>query len=105
VRQRLLLAIFLVIVGAAGPALAQEPELTFKKVAIFPFTVLSKTPSPALGEKVRQDFADILKAEGFVIISPEELGKELAGLKEPLDEPRPWTSAGNWAPMWSSRDR
>ncbi len=87
-RQRLLLALFLVIVGAAGPSLAQEPELTFKKVAIFPFSVLSKTPSPALGEKVRQDFADALKGEGFVIVSPEDLAKELAGLKEALDEAR-----------------
>lgn len=85
-RQRLLLAFLLIIVGVAGPARAQEPELTFKKVAIFPFTVLSKTPSPALGEKVRQDFVDILKAEGFTVIPPEALNKELDALKEPLDE-------------------
>jgi outer membrane protein insertion porin family len=77
---------FLVLWGATGPALAQETELTFKKVAIFPFAVLSKTPSDILGEKVRQEFAERLKGEGFVMVSPEDLTKELAALKEPLDD-------------------
>ncbi|MGQ9687923.1 MAG: outer membrane protein assembly factor BamA [Desulfobaccales bacterium] len=76
----------MVWVGAAGPALAQEPELAFKKVAVFPFSVLSKTPRPELGEKVRQDFADILKGEGFVLVSQEDLNKELKALKEIPDE-------------------
>ena len=71
---------------ATGPALAQEPELTFKKVAIFPFTVLSKTPKEYLGEKVRQEFEQRLKAEGFVLVPQEEVAKELSALKEPLNE-------------------
>ncbi len=71
---------------AAGLARAQEPELTFKKVAVFPFTVLSKIPKPLLGERVSQEFADRLKAEGFTVVPQEEIARELQTVKEPLDE-------------------
>jgi outer membrane protein insertion porin family len=71
---------------AIGTAQAQEPELTFKKVAVFPFTVLSKTPKAFLGEKVRQEFEARLKTEGFTLVPREELNKELEALKEPLNE-------------------
>ena len=42
--QRLIVLFLLVwlAVAAGGPALAQEQELVFKKVAVFPFTVTSK---------------------------------------------------------------
>jgi outer membrane protein insertion porin family len=81
------LAVFLVLwLAVTGPASAQEPELTFKKVAIFPFTVLSKIPRDYLGEKMRKEFEERLKAEGFVMVPPEELNQELSALKEPLDE-------------------
>jgi TolB-like protein len=80
------LAIFLITWLSAGPITAQEPELTFKKLAIFPFAVLSKTPREYLGEKVRQDFEARLKADGFTVVPQEELNKEISGLKEPLDD-------------------
>jgi len=63
-----------------------EPELTFKKVAVFPFTVLSKTPKEFLGERLRQEFADRLKVEGFTVVPQEEIARELAALREPLNE-------------------
>ena len=85
-RLRLLSAIFLIAWLFAGLTAAQEPELTFKKVAIFPFAVLSKTPREYLGEKVRQEFENRLKAEGFTLVSAEELNKEVSALKEPLTD-------------------
>jgi outer membrane protein insertion porin family len=85
-RRRLLLTMVLVLWMATAPALAQEPELTFKKLAVFPFSVLSKTPKDHLGEKVRQEFTGRLKAEGFSVVPDEDLDKELAALKEPLNE-------------------
>jgi len=79
--------ILVLILGLAGKtAQAQEPELTFKKVAVFPFTVLSKTPKEFLGEKVRQEFEERLKAEGFTPVPNEEMVKELKALKEPLTQ-------------------
>lgn len=71
---------------ATGAVQAQEPELIIKKVAVFPFTVLSKTPKEYLGGKVRQEFEERLKAEGFSMVPPEEVTKELSVLKEPLNE-------------------
>jgi len=65
---------------------AQEPELTFKKVAVFPFTVLSKTPKEFLGEKISQEFTDRLKAEGFTVVPREEIARELAASKGPVNE-------------------
>lgn len=77
---------FLILWMASGTAQAQEPELTFKKVAVFPFTVLSKTPKEYLGDKLAQEFTDRLKVEGFTLVPREELARELAALREPLNE-------------------
>jgi len=74
------------VAQALAQAQAQEPELTFKKVAVFPFSVLSKTPKEFLGEKLRQEFADRLKVEGFTVVPQEEIARELAQMKAPLDE-------------------
>jgi outer membrane protein insertion porin family len=72
--------------AAVGPAQAQEQELVFKKVAVFPFTVASKEPLDYLGEKISQEIRERLKADGFTLISQEDLHKELSQLTEPLDE-------------------
>ncbi len=60
--------------------------MVLKKVAIFPFAVTSKEPMAHLGEKVRQEIAERLKADGFTLVSQEEMHKELTLLKEPLTE-------------------
>jgi outer membrane protein insertion porin family len=73
-------------VTPGGPALAQEQDLVFKKVAVFPFTVTSKEPLSHLGEKVGQEIRERLKTDGFTPVSQEDLHKELSQLKEPLDE-------------------
>ena len=70
----------------AGPIPAQEPELAVKKVAVFPFAVLSKTPREYLGEKVRQEFEARLKADGLALVPAEDVNKEVAALKEPLTD-------------------
>jgi outer membrane protein insertion porin family len=88
VAQRLI-GLFLLVwlaVAANGPALAQEPDLVFKKVAVFPFTVTSKEPLGYLGEKISQEIRERLKTDGFTPVSQEDLHKELSQLKEPLDE-------------------
>jgi len=72
--------------AACGPALAQEPQLVFKKVAVFPFIVTSREPLDYLGAKITQAVQDRLKADGFTLISQEDLKKELAQLKEPLND-------------------
>lgn len=73
-------------VAASGPALAQEQELVFKKVAVFPFTVASKEPLAYLGQKISQEIRERFKADGFTLISPEDLNKELSLLTEPLND-------------------
>ncbi len=83
---RRIIPLWLALVLVAGAALAQEPEIVFKKVAVLPFAVLSKVPREYLGEKVRQEFEERLKADGFSLISLEEIHRELARLKEPLTE-------------------
>jgi outer membrane protein insertion porin family len=65
---------------------AQEPELALKKVAVFPFAVLSKTPREYLGERVTQEFENRLKADGLALVPQEELKKEVAALTEPLND-------------------
>jgi outer membrane protein insertion porin family len=84
--RRLIILLLLALAALAGPALAQEQEIVFKKVAVFPFNVLSKIPREFLGEKVRQEFAERLKADGFTLVSEEEMHRELSRLKEPLSE-------------------
>lgn len=70
-----------------GTALAQEPEVVLKKVAVLPFPVLAKVPMEALGVKVRQEFQERLKADGFTLVPPEEVDREVARLKEAVTEP------------------
>jgi len=88
--QRLIATLLLVwlAMAASGPVRAQEQELVFKKVAVFPFGVISKETLDYLGEKVSQAIQERLKADGFTLISPESLHKELSQLKEPLNEAR-----------------
>ena len=84
-----LIALFLLVwlaVAAPGPALAQEQELVFKKVAVFPFTVASKEPLGHLGEKISQEIRERLKTDGFTPVSQEDLHKELSQLKEPMND-------------------
>ena len=65
---------------------AQEPELAIKKVAVFPFAVLSKTPREYLGARVTEEFEKRLKMEGLSLVPQEELKKEVAALTEPLND-------------------
>jgi outer membrane protein insertion porin family len=73
-------------VAAGGPALAQEQEMVFKKVAIFPFAVTSKESLGHLGEKISQEIRERLKADGFTPVSQEDLNKELSRLTEPVND-------------------
>jgi outer membrane protein insertion porin family len=88
VAPRLILSILLLLLALSGPGAAQEPEVVLRKVAVFPFAVTSKEPMEYLGEKVRQEIAERLKAEGFTLVSQEDMHKELSRLKEPLTEDR-----------------
>ena len=84
-----LIALFLlvwVVVAANGPALAQEQELVFKKVAVFPFTVTSKEPLGHLGEKISQEIRERLKTDGFSPVSQEALHKELSQVTEAMND-------------------
>ena len=84
-----LIALFLLVVSAVaagGPAMAQDQELVFKKVAVFPFAVVSKEPLGYLGEKIGQEIQERLKADGFTPVSQEDLHKELSQLTEPVNE-------------------
>jgi outer membrane protein insertion porin family len=74
------------VVAANGPALAQDQELVFKKVAVFPFTVTSKEPLGHLGEKISQEIRDRLKADGFSPVSQEDLHKALSQVTEPMSD-------------------
>ncbi len=76
----------LLAMAACGPALAQEQDLVFRKVAVFPFAVTSKEPLDYLGEKISQEIRERLKADGFTPVSPEDLHKELSRLTEPMNE-------------------
>jgi outer membrane protein insertion porin family len=83
--KRLLLLIFLVL-ACAWPALAQEQEIVLKKVAVLPFTVISKEPLEFLGEKIRQEMEERLKSEGFTLVPQQDVQRELAKITEPLNE-------------------
>ena len=86
---RLILSVLLLLLAYGGPAAAQEPEMVLKKVAVFPFAVSSREPLENLGEKVSQEIIERLKADGFTMVSQEELHKELAALKgESLNDAR-----------------
>jgi outer membrane protein insertion porin family len=88
VAARLMLSVLLLLLALGRSAAAQEPEVVLKKVAVFPFTVTSKEPMEFLGEKIHQEIIERLKADGFSLVSQEEMHKELAGLKEPLTDAR-----------------
>lgn len=85
--KRLIFPVLLVLAWSL-PGLAQEKEqeIVFKKVAVLPFAVVSKTPMDTLGEKVRQDLLDRLKTDGFTLVPQEDLNRELAKIKEPLTD-------------------
>ena len=85
--KRLIFPVLLVLAWSL-PGLAQEKEqeIVFKKVAVLPFAVVSKTPMEPLGEKVRQDLLDRLKTDGFTLVPQEDLNRELAKIKEPLTD-------------------
>ena len=68
----LLIGIFLGVL----PLGAQE--ITVKRVAVFPFTILSKEPAPELAEKIQKIIIEHLGKEGFGIVSSEDLQKEIA---------------------------
>jgi outer membrane protein insertion porin family len=88
VAVRLILLLILALMLPAGPALAQEPELVLRKVAVLPFPVLAKEPMDALGVRIRQDFQERLEAEGFTLAPAAEVDQEVARLKEPIDDPQ-----------------
>jgi len=87
VAARLIFSLVLILVALTGPALAQEPEVVLKKVAVLPFPVLAKEPMDFLGTKVRQEFQERLKAEGFTLVLEEDVNREVAKLKEAVTEP------------------
>jgi outer membrane protein insertion porin family len=74
------------MVTIGGPARAQEQEMVFKKVAVLPFAVTSKESLDVLGVKVSQEIRDRLKADGYTLISPEDVQKEISQLTQPVDE-------------------
>ena len=84
--SRLIFSLILAFVALTGPALAQEPEVILKKVAVFPFPVLAKEPMDFLGVKIRQEFQERLKAEGFTLVPEDQITQEVAALKEPVNE-------------------
>jgi len=77
IKKLLILSLWL---GLALPAAAQD--IVFKKVAVFPFSVLSKDPLPQLDVKITQIIRSHLEQEGFGVVSEEELNKALGG-REP----------------------
>ncbi|MHB8066379.1 MAG: outer membrane protein assembly factor BamA [Desulfobaccales bacterium] len=85
--KRLIFPVLLMLAWSV-PGLAQEkePEIVFKKVAVLPFAVVSKTPMEGLGGKVRQELQDRLKTDGFTLIPQGDLDRELAKIKEPLTD-------------------
>jgi outer membrane protein insertion porin family len=86
--RRLIAVVLLVGLVAAVyvPALAQEQQLVFKKIAVVPFTVTSKEPLAYLGEKITRDIRQRLQSDGFTLIPPEAINKALTQLKEPLSD-------------------
>ncbi len=84
--RRHLTTILLAFLLLTGQALAQEQEIVFKKVALLPITVLSKVPMDYLGEKVRQEFQERFRTEGFTLVSQEDIHREISRLKEPLND-------------------
>ncbi|MBM4285744.1 MAG: outer membrane protein assembly factor BamA [Deltaproteobacteria bacterium] len=88
VARRLVLILTATLALLHSAALAQEQDIVFKRVAVLPFTVLSKTPMEFVGEKIRREFQERLQAEGFSLPPPEAFRQELARLKEAVTEPQ-----------------
>ncbi len=84
--RRLFLMTLAALLALNGPAGAQDQDIVFKKVAVFPFPVLAKQPMELLGQKVRQEFQERLKAEGFTLVPPEEVNKAVGEVKEAVPE-------------------
>ncbi len=80
--KKLSLAIITCLLWVA-PLAAQE--ITVKRVAVFPFTILSKEPASGLGEKIQQIINERLEKEGFGMVSAEDLQREISLGKPPLD--------------------
>ncbi len=55
-------------------------EITVKRVAVFPFAILSKEPAPGIAEKIQQIIIEHLEKEGFGIVSVEDLQREITAL-------------------------
>lgn len=86
--MRLPIVILLLLWGLqvmTGSGAAQE--IISKRIAVFPFAVLSKEPLEQIGERIQQQMQDYLAKEGFALVAPEDLQRELSVLKEPLTEP------------------
>jgi outer membrane protein insertion porin family len=58
-------------------------EITVKRVAVFPFSILSKEPAPGIAEKIQQTIIGHLEKEGFGIVSAEDLQREIAASPSP----------------------
>ncbi len=86
--HRLIISVLLAALALTPPALAQEQEVVLKKVAVFPFAVASREPLEVLGDKVQQEILERLKTDGFSTVPQEDLKRELATLKEPLNDAR-----------------
>jgi outer membrane protein insertion porin family len=76
--KRISLAMVIGILLGALPLCAQE--ITVKRVAVFPFTILSKEPAPNLVENIQKTMVDYLSKEGFGVVPPEDLQKEIAAV-------------------------
>jgi len=88
VLHRIIISVLLAALALTPPALAQEQEVVLKKVAVFPFAVASREPLEVLGDKVQQEILERLKTDGFSTVPQEDLKRELATLKEPLNDAR-----------------
>ena len=86
--HRIIISVLLAALALTPPALAQEQEVVLKKVAVFPFAVASREPLEVLGDKVQQEILERLKTDGFSTVPQEDLKRELATLKEPLNDAR-----------------
>ncbi len=71
----------ILVLGLISPLSGQE--ISLKRVAVFPFSILAKEPLPGYGEKIQGVIQDTLTKEGFSLVSPTALQSELARYKEP----------------------
>jgi len=74
------------VLFCSWPALAQQQDIVFKKVAVLPFAVISKEPMEHLGEKIRQEMQERLKTEGLTLVPQEDLQRQLAKIEEPMTD-------------------